>query len=193
MLRVSQDSRGILGEALTLLHHAMPCGLVNEHLSGVAGGDEEAGLELHRLGTLHASLTRHNDLDTEGPRLHDGADDTVASAAHLETTKQLELERLGLRHGGEAAVQHALSEHLDGALGEAKALLHGRGELADTLALLAQHLAGAGGADDDLSAHGGPADFHAGVAVLSELLLKHLVELGEEYTVVYELPAPLAR
>ena len=124
----------------TLLHHDVAGGLVNVKLSRPARGDEEARLELHRLGTLHARLARDDHLDTLSPRLHHEADDAIASPPNLQTSDELELERLGLGHGRETAVVHALSEHLDVALGEAETLLHSRSELPDPLALLTENL-----------------------------------------------------
>jgi len=50
-----------------------------------------------------------------------------------------------------------------------------------------QNVLSAGSSDDDLGAHGGHADLHAGVAILGELSGKKLVELGEKHAVSYEL------
>ena len=52
---------------------------------------------------------------------------------------------------------------------------------------LTQDILSASGADDDLSSHGGDANFHPGVAILGELPGEKLVKLGEEHTVCYEL------
>lgn len=45
---------------------------------------------------------------------------------------------------------------------------------------------GAGGTDDDLSAHGGHADLNARVSILAELTSEELVEFGVENTVLDE-------
>lgn len=57
---------------------------------------------------------------------------------------------------------------------------------ADT-AKLTQDALSAGSADNDLRAHGGHADLHAAVAILSELPGEQLVELGVEDAVLDEL------
>lgn len=187
-------------------------------LSWPAGGDEEARLELHALGTLHASLTRDNNLNPERAALHDEADHAIARTSDLraapsakpnvkgsmkrraqhrmmskdderkpdlETTQELELERLSLGHGAEATVVHALRKHFHlrpraksepcskqqaraytrlGAhrsLGERKPLLDSRGQLPDALALLSENLTRAGGTDDDLRPQRSAADLNA--------------------------------
>lgn len=53
-------------------------------------------------------------------------------------------------------------------------LLHHGGELPDALALLAQHILRAGGADDDLSAERRHAHLHTRVSLLRKLLGKKL-------------------
>ena len=63
------------------------------------------------------------------------------------------------------------------------------GELAYPAALLAEDLLGVGGADDDVGDGRGDADLDAGVALLSQLALEELVELGVEDTVGDELSA----
>lgn len=57
-------------------------------------------------------------------------------------------------------------------------LLDDGGELADAAALLAHHVLGAGGADDDLRAQRRVADLDAGVAVLAQLALEELRAAG---------------
>ena len=154
---------------------------------GVTGRDHVPILELHSLATLAAELAGHDNLGTLGTVLHDEAEDAVARAAHGEASEELVPERLSLGNGAETAVGNLLGVELDGALGEAKTLLDEGGELANAAALLAENVLGAGGADDDLGAHGGHADLDAGVAILGELTDEELVELGEEDAVRDEL------
>jgi hypothetical protein len=59
--------------------------LVDEHLSRPARGNEETALELHGLGTLNPGLSGHNHLNTLCAALHNEADHTIASPAHLFT------------------------------------------------------------------------------------------------------------
>lgn len=70
---------------------------------------------------------------------------------------------------------------------ELEALLHKQGQLANATALLAQHVLGAGGTDDDLSAHRGHADLDASVAINAQLTLQQLVELGVKDAIGDEL------
>lgn len=67
----------------TLLHHDVASGLVDEHLRGLARGNEETALELHGLGTLNPSLARHNHLYTLCAALHNKTDNTIACPADL--------------------------------------------------------------------------------------------------------------
>ena len=57
-----------------------------------------------------------------------------------ESTDELVPQRLGLRDGAQAPRGHLLGVQLDGALGEVEALLHHGGQLADSPALLAEHV-----------------------------------------------------
>ncbi|RUP47290.1 hypothetical protein BC936DRAFT_145901 [Jimgerdemannia flammicorona] len=72
---------------------------------------------------------------------------------------------------------------LDGVLGELEALLDEGGELADAAALLAEHILGVRGADDDLSTRRSHADLDARVALLRQLAGEELVQFGVEDTV----------
>lgn len=58
-------------------------------------------------------------------------------------------------------------------------------ELPDALALLAKHVLGAGGADDDLSAKGRHAHLHTCVSLLRELLGKKLATARDTITFTY--------
>lgn len=53
---------------------------------------------------------------------------------------------------------------------------------------LTENVLGAGCSDDDLGAHGSDPDLDAGVSILRELSGEHLVELGVEDAIGYELP-----
>ena len=77
--------------------------------------------------------------------------------------------------------------------GELEALLHEERELANAAALLAEHGLRARRANDDLGAHRRHAHLEAGVAVLAEVALHHLVQLGLEDTVGDELLIRLRR
>ena len=63
----------------TLPQHNVPDGVVDELLSRLAGVNHETVGELHGLGTGSAELARYDDLTTLGARLHDEAEDTIAS------------------------------------------------------------------------------------------------------------------
>lgn len=171
----------------TLAHENVANSAVNVLLRGLAGLDHVALLELHALGTLGSELTGNDDLAALSAVLHNVAEDGVASTANGKTLEELELERLSLGLGRETTLLDLLGVELDGAISELEALLHNRGELADALALLTEHLEGAGGTDDDLSAHGGHADLKTSEASLGELTAEKLVELGVENTIGNEL------
>jgi hypothetical protein len=113
----------------------------------------------------------------------------VIIPADGEASEELVAERLGLGDGAEAAVDDLLGVELHAVLGEVEPLLYDGGELPDSAALLAEHVLGARGADDDLRAHRGHADLDAGVSVLGELPGQHLVQLGIEDTIADELRA----
>jgi hypothetical protein len=149
--------------------------------------DHEAVGELHGLGTGSTELARDDNLATLGARLHDEAEDTIAGTSDGETVEELVAEGLALGDGGETTVLDLGGVEGDGVLGELESLLDQRGELADAAALLAEDLLGVGGSDDDVGDSGGDADLDAGVALLSELALEELVELGVEDTVSDEL------
>merc|ERR1719251_774127 len=156
-------------------------------VAGVSGGDHETVDELHGLGSLTAQLARHHPLAPLRPGLHDEAQYTVARTPHCESTDELVPQRLGLRDSAQTPRGHLLGVQLDGALGEVEALLHHGGQLADAPALLSEHVLCARGHDDDLGPGGGNTDFHAGVAILSELTGEELVQLGLEDAVGNEL------
>lgn len=165
----------------------MAGGVVDEVLGGLAGVDHEAVGELHGLGASSTELTRDDDLAALGAGLHDEAQDTVAGAADGEAVEQLVAQRLALGDGRETAVLDLGGVQRDRVLGELEALLDERGQLADAAALLAEDLLGVGGADDDVGDGGRDADLDARVALLGELALEELVELGVEDTVSDEL------
>jgi hypothetical protein len=149
--------------------------------------DHEAVGELHGLGTGGAELAGDDNLAALGARLHDEAQDTIAGTADGQAVEQLVAQRLALGNGGQTTVLDLCGVEGDGVLGELEALLDQRRELADAAALLAEDLLGVGGADDDVGDGGSDADLDAGVALLSELALEELVELGVEDTVGDEL------
>lgn len=165
----------------------MASGVVLVEDGGVTRLHHVAIAELHRLRALAAQLAGNHHLHTLGARLHDEAHDTVARAADGEAAQQLVLQGVSLGLRGQAAVGHTLGEQLHGALGEAEALADHRRELADALALVAQHILGARGAHDDLRAHGRIADLNAGVARVDQLTGEQLVHLGEQNAVRDEL------
>jgi hypothetical protein len=145
--------------------------------------------KLHALGTGGPELAGNDDLATLGAALHDKAEDTVACPSDGQTVEELVSEGLALSDGGETAVLDLGGVEGDGVLGELEALLDERGELADAATLLAEHLLGVCGPDDDVGDRGGDADLDAGVALLSELALEELVQLGIEDTVCGRLLA----
>lgn len=165
----------------------MAGGAVDEVLCGLARVDHEAVGELHGLGTGGAELAGDDNLAALGAGLHDEAQDTIAGTADGQAVEQLVAQGLALGDGGQTAVLDLGGVEGDGVLGELEALLDQRGELADAAALLAEDLLGVGGADDDVGDGGSDADLDAGVALLSELALEELVELGVEDTVGDEL------
>ena len=167
----------------------MTGGAVDELLGGLTGVDHEAVGELHGLGTGGTELAGDDDLATLGAALHDEAQDTVAGAADGETVEQLVAQGLALGDGGETAVLDLGGVEGDAVLGELEALLDEGGELADAAALLAQNLLGVGGADDDVGDGGRDADLDAGVALLGQLALEELVQLGVEDAIGDELSA----
>lgn len=165
----------------------MAGGAVDEVLGGLARVDHEAVGELHGLGTGGTELAGDDNLATLGAGLHDEAQDTIAGTADGQAVEQLVAQGLALGDGGQTAVLDLCGVEGDRVLGELEALLDQGGELADAAALLAEDLLGVGGADDDVGDGGSDADLDAGVALLGELTLEELVELGVEDTVSDEL------
>jgi hypothetical protein len=86
--------------------------------------------------------------------------------AYRETSEQLVLERLSLSDGAQTTSGHLFGVQLDGVVIEVESLLNDRGELANATSLLAQHLLGLGGQDDDLGTGRCHADLDARVAIL---------------------------
>ena len=171
----------------TLAEQDVAGGAIDEVLGGLAGVDHEAIGELHGLGTGSTELARDDNLATLGTALHDEAEDTIAGTADGETVEELVAERLALSDGRETAVLDLGGVEGDRVLGELEALLDEAGELTDATALLAENLLGVGGADDDVGDGRGDADFDARVALLGQLALEELVQLGVEDTVGDEL------
>lgn len=170
----------VLGGLTRVDHETVLCLLADE---GKDEGGEDAYSELHALGTGGPELSGDDDLATLGARLHDEAEDTVASPSDGQTIEKLVSEGLALGDGGETAVLDLGGVEGDGVLGELEALLDERGELADAATLLSKNLLGVCGADDDVGDGGGDADLNAGVALLGQLALEELVQLGIEDTV----------
>lgn len=171
----------------TLAEKDVTGGGVDEVTSGLTAVNHEAVGELHGLGTGSTELARDNNLATLGTRLHDEAEDTIASTTDGETVEKLVAEGLALSDSGETAVLDLGGVEGDAVLGELEALLDERGELTDAAALLAENLLGVCRADDDVGNGRGDADLNAGVTLLSKLALEELVQLGVEYTVSDEL------
>lgn len=172
----------------TLAQQDVASSAVDKVLGGLARVDHEAIGKLHGLGTGSTKLARDDDLATLGTRLHDEAQDTIAGTTDRQTVEELVAERLALSDGGQTTVLDLGGVERDAVLGELETLLDQAGELANAAALLAEDLLGVCGADDDVGDGGGDADFDAGVALLSELALEELVQLGVENTVGDELP-----
>lgn len=139
--------------------------------------------ELHALGTSGPELSGNDDLATLGAGLHDEPQHTVASPSDGQTIEKLVTEGLALGDGRETTVLDLGGVERDRVLGELEALLDKRGEFADAATLLSENLLCVGGADDDVGDGGGDADLDAGVALLSQLALEELVQLGVENTV----------
>mmetsp|Transcript_16539 Transcript_16539/g.45765 ORF Transcript_16539/g.45765 Transcript_16539/m.45765 type:complete len:273 (-) Transcript_16539:8-826(-) len=186
-LRVVRQHDLNLDAQHALAHAHVPDGLGDVVLLRFARGNEIAVLELHGLGALGAELAADDDLDALGTVLHDEADDAVARAACGKATQELVAQRLALSHRATGAVLNTLREQLDAVLREAIALLHNRRELADSAALLAQHLAGARRAYDDLCADGRDANLNTRIAVLGQRPHQELVQLSIEDTICHEL------
>lgn len=164
-------------------------GAVDEVAGGLTRVDHEAVGELHGLGTGGAQLARDDNLATLGARLHDEAQDTVAGTTDGQAVEELVAQGLALGDGGQAAVLDLGGVEGHAVLGELEALLDQGGELADAAALLAEDLLGVGGADDDVGDGGRDAHLDARVALLGQLALEELVQLGVEHTVSHELSA----
>mmetsp|Transcript_112563 Transcript_112563/g.157872 ORF Transcript_112563/g.157872 Transcript_112563/m.157872 type:complete len:210 (-) Transcript_112563:42-671(-) len=178
---------GNLDSNNSLAKHDVADGGVNVVADRVTGLDHVSVAELHGLGTLGAELARDNELTALGLVLHDVPQHTIAGTADGKSSEKLVAEGLGLGDGAEATVVDALSEELDRVLGEGEALLHDGGELPDAAALVAKHVLGAGGADDDRRLVGRHAHLDAGVALLGQLVGEQGVELGVEEAIGHEL------
>lgn len=167
----------------------MTGGAVDEVAGGLTGVDHEAVGELHGLGTGGAQLAGDDDLATLGAGLHDKSEDTIAGTTDGETVEELVAQGLALGDGGQTAVLDLGGVEGDAVLGELEALLDQGGELADAAALLAENLLGVRRAYDDVGDGGRDADLDARVALLGQLALEELVQLGVEDTVSDELSA----
>jgi hypothetical protein len=171
----------------TLAQKNVAGGAVDELAGGLTRVDHEAVGELHALGSGGTELARDDNLATLGTRLHDEAEDTVARTSDGQTVQQLVAEGLALGNGRQTTVLHLGGVERDRVLGELEALLDQGGELADAASLLAEDLLGVGGADDDVGDGGSDADLDARVALLGQLTLEELVQLGIEDAVGDEL------
>ena len=160
---------------------------VNEFFAGGTGADHVSVTELHGLATLSTDLAGDDDVNTLGAGLHAEAQDAHRGTADGEGANELEAEGLDLGHGGEATVLDALDVDLDATFGVLEALLDDGGQLADTAALLTKDFLSLGGVDHDLGTGGGDTVVNTAEAILSELALEELVELGVEDTVADEL------
>mmetsp|Transcript_33998 Transcript_33998/g.49269 ORF Transcript_33998/g.49269 Transcript_33998/m.49269 type:complete len:201 (-) Transcript_33998:91-693(-) len=167
----------------TLSKHDVPDGSVGVNLSSMSGLDHVTITELHSLGTLSSQLSRNNDLNTLSVGLHDETDNSIASTTDGKSSKQLELETLGLGLSAQTTVGNTFSVQLNGSISEVKTLLHNTGQFTDALSLLSKHILGTGGADDDLGTVRGGTNLNSGVSILSELAGEKLVKLGVEDSV----------
>jgi len=149
--------------------------------------DHQAIDEFHRLGTLTTQFAGHDNLAALGSRLHDVAEHTIASTTDGQSSGKLVPQRLSLGNGAQATSGHLLGVQLNASGLEVETLLHHGGQLPNATALLAQHLLGLGGHDDDLSAGGGHTDLHAGVAILGEFASQELVQFSLEDAIGNEL------
>jgi len=160
---------------------------VDEVVDGLAGVDHEAVSELHALCSSSTQLARNNHLATLGTALHDESQHTVACSSHGQTVQQLVSERFALGDGRETAVLDLGGIEGNAVLGELESLLDERGEFADSSTLFAQDFLGVCRPDDDVGDCRRDSNFNAGVALLGQLALEELVQLGIENTVGNEL------
>jgi len=158
----------------------VPNGGVDVDLARIARLQHVAVAELHALGSLRTQFAGHLHFATTSTVLHDVPHHTVAGLSDSQAVDQLEFERLGLRKCTQPTVVHTFGVQLDGAVGEVESLLHHRRQLTNPTALLAQHILGFGGLNDDFGALRRDTDLHARVAVLGELANEKRVQLGKE-------------
>lgn len=104
-----------------------------------------------------------------------------------ETTQKLVAEGFALRDRAQPAVVDLFGVQLNSAFGKVETALHQRRKLANSSALLTEHVRSARGADDDFRAHRGHAHFHTRVAIFGEFADEHFIELGEEHAIGDEL------
>ena len=76
---------------------------------------------------------------------------------------------------------------LDSVVVEVETLLNDRGQFTNASSLLAQHLLGLGGQDDDLGTSWRHANLNTAVAIFGKLLGEEVVQLGLEDTSADEL------
>jgi len=162
-------------------------GGVDVLLGGVAAVNHETVHELHSFGSLTAKFAGNDHFASLGTGLHDESEDAVASATDGQTADEFVAERLGLSDGAKTASRNLLGVEFDGAVGIVEPFLNDGSELADALAFVAQHILGASGQDDNLSAGGGHTHFDATVSVFGELPGEELVELSLEDSILDEL------
>ena len=160
--------------------------LVHELLAGVTGLDHVALLELHRVRTLLAQLSRHDDLAALRSGLQSAADHSVSGTAHRQTGEQSVLQGLRLSLGAQAALSHTLGVQNNVVLVEAesrelacfltkrKPLLDQSSQLVDAARVLTNNLLRSGSTNNDLSLHGRLADAHSGVTNFRKLAVQEL-------------------
>ena len=160
---------------------------VNEVLRWLTRVDHETIGELHALGTSSTKLSRNNNFTTLSTTLHDESKDTIASSSDSKTIEEFVSERLALGDGVETTVLDLGGVEGDGVFRKLEPLLDEGGEFADSSTLLAENFLGVGCADDDVGDGGGDADLDARVALLGQLALEELVQLGVEDSICDEL------
>mmetsp|Transcript_84588 Transcript_84588/g.117554 ORF Transcript_84588/g.117554 Transcript_84588/m.117554 type:complete len:300 (+) Transcript_84588:60-959(+) len=162
----------------TLPHVHMPDGTVDVMVGDGTGTQHVSILELHHLGTLGSELARNHNFHTLGSVLHDEPDHTIGGTAHGQTSQQLVAHRLGLSQGAQGPVVDTFGKQLDAAFLKLPALLHQAGEFSDAPALLAKHILGPGGTDDDFGTSRSHPNFNTSISILGEFTLKEIIQFG---------------
>ena len=171
----------------SLLEPNVSDGLVDEHGSWVAGGDDVALLVLHDTGSLLSQLTGDDDFATVGLTVsHDGVDGPHGAESDGKSFEETGLEVLDLSGGGEASVLDWVDDDLQLALWESESLLEEHGDLVE-FSVADSSVVGSDDLWEDHGLHLGGLDGDTTVSIAGQSLAQELVDFSVKDSVRDEL------